>query len=93
MALAAAAPQGAAPQDVQILKFENNIEGENYNFNYELSDQQKRAETGTFEAGSEPDTGLLNIVGDYSYQLPDGRTVSVTYTANDKGFQPKVTIS
>jgi len=92
VAIAAAAPQGN-PEEVQLLKFENNVEGENYNFAYEQSDQQKRAESGTFEAGAEPDQGLMTVVGDYSYQLPDGRTVTVTYTADDKGFRPKVSIS
>lgn len=85
----------ARPQEpeVELLKFENNIEGENYNFAYEQSDQQKRAETGTFEAGAEPEQGVLSVVGDYSYVLPNGKTVTVTYTADDKGFRPKFTIA
>lgn len=90
--MAAAAPQNK-DQDVQILKFENNIEGDNYNFEYEQSDKQTRQESGNFEAGAEPDTGLLKVVGQYSFQLPDGKTVTVTYTADDKGFRPKVSIS
>lgn len=79
IAAASAAPQGES--DVQILKFENNVEGENYNFAYEQSDNQKRAESGNFQAGSEPETGIMNVAGDYSYQLPDGKTVTVTYVS------------
>lgn len=74
-----AAPQAA--NDVQILKYENNNEGESYSFAYEQSDQQKRAESGTFQAGSEPETGVMNVAGDYSFQLPDGKTVTVTYVS------------
>lgn len=77
IAAATARPQ----EDVQILKFENNIEGENYNFAYEQSDAQKRAESGNFQPGSEPETGIMNVAGDYSYQLPDGKTVTVTYVS------------
>lgn len=78
---------------MQLVKFENNIDGDNYNFAYEQSDQQKRTEQGTFEAGAEPDSGTLRVVGDYSFILPDGRTMTVTYTADEKGFRPKVSIS
>lgn len=44
-------------------------------------------------AGSEPDTGEMKVVGDYSFQLPDGKTVTVTYTADANGFRPKVSIA
>ncbi|XP_063701759.1 larval cuticle protein 9-like [Culicoides brevitarsis] len=83
----------AAPQsDVQLLKFENNVDGDNYNFAYEQSDAQKRDESGTFEAGAEPEKGEMKVVGEYSYQI-DGKTVTVTYTADANGYRPKVSIS
>lgn len=78
---------------MQLLKYENNVEGESYNFAYEQSDAQKRQESGTFEPGPEPDQGILKVVGEYSFQLPDGRTVTVTYTSDEKGYRPKVSIA
>lgn len=62
-------------------------------FRYEQTDAQKRNEAGNFEAGAEPDKGEMKVVGDYSFQLPDGKTVTVTYTADANGFRPKVSIA
>ncbi|XP_044740675.1 endocuticle structural glycoprotein SgAbd-5-like [Chrysoperla carnea] len=84
-----ARPQGQ-DKDVQILRYENdNIGVGGYNFLYELSDGQSREETGELKnAGTENEAVVVR--GSYKYTAPDGKVITVTYIADENGFQPQV---
>lgn len=55
---------------------------------YELSDGQKKEESGTIINPGQENEGIA-IKGSYSYVAPDGQTYSVNYVADEKGFQPE----
>ena len=87
LAVAVALPQ---QPEVRILeqKFEIDEDG-NYEFGYQQDDGQVLEEVGRVERGPEPETGLLTKQGGYSFVGDDGRTYTMSYIANDGGFQPK----
>ncbi|CAO1344531.1 unnamed protein product [Diamesa serratosioi] len=92
VALAAPAQQKRANVDTsanaQILKYENdNIGIDGYNFAYETSDGVSRQETAELKnVGTE--TEALVVRGSYSFVADDGQTYTVTYIADENGFQP-----
>ncbi|XP_077293773.1 endocuticle structural glycoprotein SgAbd-5-like [Arctopsyche grandis] len=85
-ALVSAAPQN----DVQLVSYENdNIGLGNYRFAYELTDGTKRQETGELKnAGTENEA--ISVQGSYTWISPDGTVWTVTFLADENGFQPKV---
>ncbi|CAG9858881.1 unnamed protein product [Phyllotreta striolata] len=73
----------------KILKFENSVKEDGYDFNYKTSDGISRRENGFF---SDKERGILNVAGMYSYKLPNGIPVTVTFLANENGYRPIVSI-
>jgi len=70
------------------------LDGEgNYSYDIELSDGTKLVQMGHTVApaggADSTDSGGLVIEGSYSYVAPDGKMISISYIADDKGFQPK----
>lgn len=93
LGLALSKPQGSS-KDATILRYENeNIGVDGYKFAFETSDGITREEEGTLQnAGSENES--LNAQGSFSYKdEASGKTVSVTFVADENGYRPKVTIS
>ncbi|XP_037874910.1 endocuticle structural glycoprotein SgAbd-5 [Bombyx mori] len=88
VAVASAAPQN--PQDVQILRYDSNNDGLNaYDFAWELSDGSKHQEQGQLKnQGTENEA--ISVQGQYSWVAPDGITYTVTYIADENGFQPQI---
>ncbi|XP_030746751.1 flexible cuticle protein 12-like [Sitophilus oryzae] len=88
-AVALAAPQNPADVQAQVLRYENdNIGVEGYNFNYETSNGISQQEQGTLQnAGSENE--VMQVRGSFSYTGPDGVVYTVTYIADENGFQPQ----
>ncbi|XP_070497444.1 flexible cuticle protein 12-like [Chironomus tepperi] len=84
VAAALAAPAG----DVEILKSDfENLGLDSYNFAYEQSDGQKREESAVVNNfGSENES--IAIRGSFSFVGDDGQTYTVTYVADENGFQP-----
>ncbi|KAL7049061.1 hypothetical protein ACKWTF_003577 [Chironomus riparius] len=84
VAAALAAPAG----DVEILKSDfENLGLDSYNFAYEQSDGQKREESAVVNNfGSENES--IAIRGSFSFVGDDGQTYTVTYIADENGFQP-----
>ncbi|KAG5676768.1 hypothetical protein PVAND_006577 [Polypedilum vanderplanki] len=78
----------AAPADVEILKSDfENLGLDSYNFAYEQSDGQKREESAVVNNfGSENES--IAIRGSFSFVADDGQTYTVTYVADENGFQP-----
>ncbi|XP_058804007.1 larval cuticle protein 65Ag1-like [Phymastichus coffea] len=93
VAVALARPQVAVEPQVYVVKetLSDNIGLDNYKFAYELSDGQKRDESAHVETrriGNE-DESVLRVSGSYSFVGQDGLTYTVTYVADENGFQPQ----
>ncbi|KAH8380058.1 hypothetical protein KR009_008684, partial [Drosophila setifemur] len=84
LALASARPQN----DVEIQEYESENTGfGGYKFSYKLSDGTIRTEEGTVNnAGQENES--ISIRGSVSWVAPDGVTYSISFVADENGFQP-----
>ncbi|XP_041984737.1 flexible cuticle protein 12-like isoform X2 [Aricia agestis] len=82
------APFGARTQNqAQILKFENDLTDQGYHYAYETSDGTKAEQDGQVLPGAKPEEGSLRVTGSFSYVGDDGQTYSITYTADENGYQ------
>lgn len=64
----------------------NNGDG-SYHFSYETENGIKAQEQGEVKnKGSENE--IQSVSGSYSYTAPDGQVITVTYIADENGFQP-----
>ncbi|KAI5633477.1 insect cuticle protein domain-containing protein [Phthorimaea operculella] len=88
VAAAVAAPAGP-DADAQVLRYESdNIGVDGYKFAVETSNGISQQEQGQLvNAGSENEA--IAVRGQYSYTGPDGVVYSVTYVADENGFQPQ----
>ena len=58
---------------------------------YELSDGTSRSEQGVLQnAGTENE--FLLVTGTFQWTAPDGQVTQVSYTADENGYHPKVTL-
>ncbi|KAF2906094.1 hypothetical protein ILUMI_00083 [Ignelater luminosus] len=89
VAIAVAAPQGGPDKDAQILRYESdNIGVDGYNFAYETSNKISQQESGQLQnAGT--DNEAIAVRGQFSFVGLDGQTYTVTYIADENGFQPQ----
>ncbi|XP_060517127.1 flexible cuticle protein 12-like [Cylas formicarius] len=88
VAVCLAAPQNQADRDAVVLRYENdNIGIDGYNFAYETSNGISQQEDGKLQnAGT--DNESLSVRGSYSFTGADGVVYTVTYVADENGFQP-----
>ncbi|XP_055373378.1 flexible cuticle protein 12-like isoform X1 [Condylostylus longicornis] len=78
----------AAPADVEIVRYDNdNIGVEGYKFGVETSDGKKHDESGQLKNVGTEQEGIA-VQGSFSYVGDDGQTYSVSYVADENGFQP-----
>ncbi|XP_037718062.1 larval cuticle protein 65Ag1-like [Drosophila subpulchrella] len=78
----------AAPADEDILRYESIVEPESFAFKWETSGGATAEAEGVVKnPGS--DHEALAVKGSYSYEGPDGVTYTVTYIADENGFQPQ----
>ncbi|KAH8366117.1 hypothetical protein KR093_009205, partial [Drosophila rubida] len=80
----------AAPvdQDAQILRYESdNIGVDGYKFVVDTSDGTSKQETGELKELS--DGPAVVVRGQYTYTAPDGQQYTVSYIADENGFQPQ----
>lgn len=75
-------PQAAADRNAEILKYINENDGESYNYSYETSNGISAEETGVATNG-------VKAQGGFAYTGDDGNRYSLTYTADENGFQPQ----
>ena len=89
MAVAVAAPQRNA-QEVVVVKetLSDNIGLDSYKFDYQLSDGSTREESAQVETRGAEDA-ILRVRGSFSFVGADGVTYTVTYIADENGFQPQ----
>ncbi|XP_071552001.1 cuticle protein AMP1A-like [Panulirus ornatus] len=78
-----------ADKDATILNSENVNEG-NGHFRYSFDTSNGISVDAT---GTPGDEGQSNIAGSYSYTLDDGKTVVVSYVADQGGYQPQISVS
>ncbi|XP_045494051.1 flexible cuticle protein 12-like [Colias croceus] len=85
---ALAAPPTTNDGDAQILRYESdNIGVGPYAYTLETSNGISAQENGQLKnVGSENEA--LEVRGQFSYPGPDGVLYTVTYVANENGFQP-----
>ena len=87
MACASAAP--ASDEPIPILR--SSGEGPNpdgsYNWSYQTGNGIEAEEQGELKQGGEE--GIASVRGSYSYTADDGTPISVSYTADENGFQPQ----
>ncbi|KAG4079704.1 hypothetical protein HA402_009090 [Bradysia odoriphaga] len=90
VALSAPAPQ-FNNDETSILRFynENNGLGQ-YNYLYQLSNGETRAENGYPKVVGEKSIPVISISGKYSFVGTDGVTYWVHYTADENGYHPIV---
>lgn len=88
VAVSAAPPVKPKSQsdDVTILSRSFANDGKAYKFDFEQSDGQKRDETGEIKV-IDKETGIV-MRGSFSFIGDDGQTYTVTYIADENGFQP-----
>nr|AAV91346.1 cuticle protein 1 [Lonomia obliqua] len=87
VAVAVAVP--VDPKDATILRYDNdNIGVEGFSYAYETSDGKSAQEQGQLKnVGTENEA--IEVRGQFSYLGVDGVTYTVTYVANENGFQPQ----
>nr|XP_026493229.1 endocuticle structural glycoprotein SgAbd-3-like [Vanessa tameamea] len=78
----------SASSQAEILRYENEIDGQGWHYAYETSDGTKAEQDGRVLPGSVPEEGSLQVSGSFSYIGDDGQTYSVSYTADENGFHP-----
>ncbi|EDX09419.1 larval cuticle protein 65Ag1 [Drosophila simulans] len=74
--------------DVQILRQDSTVEADGYKYSYGLSDGTSKDEQGELKSIG-PDEQAIVARGEFSYTGPDGVVYSVSYVADENGFQPQ----
>ncbi|CAK1550820.1 unnamed protein product [Leptosia nina] len=75
-------PQAGADRNAEILKYINENDGDRFTYSFETSNGISAEEAGVAADG-------VRAQGGYSYTGDDGKEYSVTYTADEQGFQPQ----
>jgi hypothetical protein len=90
LGLAVARPQNKPQDEVTIIKSENENNGDGtFRWATELSDGTKSEQSGYIKPGDDPENAIQVMQGSYSYYTPEGELISVTYVADENGFQPQ----
>jgi hypothetical protein len=82
---------GPTTPPIPILKYENegvNFDG-SYKWSYETGNEIIAEESGYVKNAGVPDQETQVAQGSYSYTAPDGTRISITYVADENGFQPQ----
>ncbi|KAJ8956825.1 hypothetical protein NQ318_014239 [Aromia moschata] len=89
VAVALAAPQRTSDKDAIVTRYDSdNIGIDGYNFAYETSNSISQQESGQVQnLGSENEA--IAVRGQFQYVGDDGVTYTVTYVADENGFQPQ----
>ncbi|XP_061394867.1 larval cuticle protein 65Ag1-like [Musca vetustissima] len=78
----------AAPADVEIVRSESEVGPESFKYVSETSDGSKTEAEGKLNyVGTEQEA--IAVRGSYSFVADDGQTYTVTYVADENGFQPQ----
>ncbi|XP_045525884.1 uncharacterized protein LOC123715102 [Pieris brassicae] len=75
-------PQAAADRNAEILSYVNENDGDRFTYRFETSNGITAEETGVASGG-------VKAQGGYSYTGDDGKSYTITYTADEQGYQPQ----
>lgn len=75
-------PQAAADRNAEILKYVNENDGDRFTYSFKTSNGIIAEETGVASDG-------VKAQGGYSYTGDDGKAYTITYTADEFGYQPQ----
>ena len=83
---ASAATARLTREDIKLISRNFVNDGNSYKFGFEQDDGQKREEAGEIKI-IDKEPGIV-MRGSFSFVADDGQTYSVTYVADENGFQP-----
>ena len=81
----------SADEPIAIVKYDNegvNADG-SYQWSYETANGIAAQESGQLKNAGNEETEALEAQGQFSYKADDGTPISLTYIANENGFQPQ----
>ncbi|CAH1999033.1 unnamed protein product [Acanthoscelides obtectus] len=78
-----AGPINKEANDVPILRLDNNVDGETYNYALETGNGIVAHEQGETKGEG------TRAQGGYTYTAPDGQVISIQYIADENGYQPQ----
>lgn len=84
-------PIRTVPTDTGIFSHKNSLKQFLFALSYETGNGISAEEEGHLKNAGSEETEALEVRGSYKYTAPDGTLVSVTYIANENGFQPQGT--
>ncbi|XP_037076484.1 larval cuticle protein LCP-22-like [Pollicipes pollicipes] len=64
-------------------------EDHSYDFSFSTSNNIEREESGVSYPGAEPETGNYVQSGSYEFIHPDGSSTSLSFIADENGYQPE----
>ncbi|XP_034110278.1 pupal cuticle protein 20 [Drosophila albomicans] len=77
-------------QDIPIIKLESKINSDgSYKYEYETGNGIKAEEMGYLKNAGVEGAEALTVEGSFSYSSPEGEQISLTYIADENGFQPQ----
>ncbi|XP_028157802.1 cuticle protein CP14.6-like [Ostrinia furnacalis] len=80
--------QRGADADAQIVKQEADVGPESFQYSYQTSNGIAGQESGALKnVGSEAEA--ISVQGSNQYTAPGGEVISLTYTADENGYQPQ----
>lgn len=85
LALALSAPP--AHQETQITKLVNDVAVDGFNYNVETSDGSSQNAQGELKQVDAKNSAVV-VKGSFSYIASDGQQYTVTYVADENGYQP-----
>ncbi|XP_050674597.1 pro-resilin-like [Leptidea sinapis] len=74
--------QAAADRNAEILRYDNEIDGDRFAYSFETSNGISAEESGVAAGG-------VKAQGQFSYTGDDGNAYSITYTADENGYRPQ----
>ncbi|XP_061720785.1 collagen alpha-2(I) chain-like [Cydia pomonella] len=75
-------PQAAADRNAEILRYDNQNDGETFSYHFETSNGISAEESGVATNG-------VQAQGGFSYTGDDGQFYKITYTADENGYLPQ----
>ncbi|XP_062137363.1 larval cuticle protein 65Ag1-like [Drosophila sulfurigaster albostrigata] len=86
-ALAVASPVDS-DANAYVINQEANVEPDGFSASFETSNGIKEESSGHLQNQGSENEGIA-VRGSFSYPAPDGSIISLTYVADENGFQPE----
>ncbi|XP_055387535.1 cuticular protein 47Eg-like [Condylostylus longicornis] len=72
-----------AVADVSVIRSEQVVNPDSYQYSYELDNGVKASEEGKLK-----DSETIVVTGSFAFTAPEGEAIQLSYTADENGFQP-----